>query len=187
MALKDDIAGIKQEIGTEEQFLESIIKSELFIKKYKKPLLGLVAILVLGFVGYYGNLFFENKRIDSANALYNELLKNPNDNAKKDELKSKDLNLYAVFELKNSLKNGDNAKLDELANLANIDPLLKEIINLQSGKLSGALLEDYGYFINGYELLKSGKFDAAEIEFNKISADSDFHELVQNLKHYNNG
>ena len=184
MALKDDIAGIKQEIGTEEQFLESIIKSELFIKKYKKPLLGLVAILVLGFVGYYGNLFFENKRIDSANALYNELLKNPNDNVKKDELKSKDLNLYAVFELKNSLKNGDNAKLDELAN-SNIDPLLKEIINLQSGKLSGALLEDYGYFINGYELLKSGKFDAAEVEFNKIPADSPFKQMVVNLKHYN--
>ena len=183
MALKDDIAGIKQEIGTEEQFLESIIKSELFIKKYKKPLLGLVAILVLGFVGYYGNLFFENKRIDSANALYNELLKNPNDNAKKDELKSKDINLYAVFELKNSLKNGDNAKLDELAN-SNIDPLLKEIINLQNGK-QGALLEDYNNFINGYELLKSGKFDAAEVEFNKIPADSPFKQMVVNLKHYN--
>ena len=184
MALKDDIAGIKQEIGTEEQFLESIIKSELFIKKYKKPLLGLVAILILGFVGYYGNLFFENKRIDSANAIYNELLKNPNDNAKKDELKSKDLNLYAVFELKNSLKNGDNAKLDELANLSNIDPLLKEIINLQNGK-QGALLEDYNSFINGYELLKSGKFDAAEVEFNKIPADSPFKQMVVNLKHYN--
>ncbi|MBR2157594.1 MULTISPECIES: hypothetical protein [unclassified Campylobacter] len=184
MALKDDIAGIKQEIGTEEQFLESIIKSELFIKKYKKPLLGLVAILVLGFVGYYGNLFFENKRIDSANALYNELLKNPNDNAKKDELKSKDINLYAVFELKNSLKNGDNAKLDELANLSNIDPLLKEIINLQNGK-QGVLLEDYNSFINGYELLKSGKFDAAEVEFNKIPADSPFKQMVVNLKHYN--
>ncbi|MBQ9292406.1 MAG: hypothetical protein IJ211_03965 [Campylobacter sp.] len=183
MALKDDIAGIKQEIGTEEQFLESIIKSELFIKKYKKPLLGLVAILVLGFVGYYGNLFFENKRIDSANALYNELLKNPNDNAKKDELKSKDINLYAVFELKNSLKNGDNAKLDELAN-SNIDPLLKEIINLQNGK-QGVLLEDYNSFINGYELLKSGKFDAAEVEFNKIPADSPFKQMVVNLKHYN--
>ena len=184
MALKDDIAGIKQEIGTEEQFLESIIKSELFIKKYKKPLLGLVAILILGFVGYYGNLFFENKRIDSANAIYNELLKNPNDNAKKDELKSKDINLYAVFELKNSLKNGDNAKLDELANLSNIDPLLKEIINLQNGK-QGVLLEDYNNFINGYELLKSGKFDAAEVEFNKIPADSPFKQMVVNLKHYN--
>ena len=152
-------------------------------KKYKKPLLGLVAILVLGFVGYYGNLFFENKRIDSANALYNELLKNPNDNAKKDELKSKDMNLYAVFELKNSLKNGDNAKLDELAN-SNIDPLLKEIINLQNGK-QGVLLEDYNSFINGYELLKSGKFDAAEVEFNKIPADSPFKQMVVNLKHYN--
>ena len=183
MALKDDIAGIKQEIGTEEQFLESIIKSELFIKKYKKPFLGLVAILILGFVGYYGNLFFENKRIDSANALYNELLKNPNDNAKKDELKSKDINLYAVFELKNSLKNGDNAKLDELAN-SNIDPLLKEIINLQNGK-QGVLLEDYNSFINGYELLKSGKFDAAEVEFNKIPANSPFKQMVVNLKHYN--
>ena len=187
MALKDDIVGIKQEIGTEEQFLESIIKSELFIKKYKKPLIIIAVLAVLAFAGYYGNLFLENRRIDSANALYNELLKNPNDNAKKDELKSKDLNLYAIFELKNSLKNGDNAKLNELANLANIDPLLKEIINLQSGKTSTALLEDYNYFINGYELLKSGKFDAAEVEFNKISADSDFKELVQNLKHYNNG
>ena len=184
MALKDDIAGIKQEIGTEEQFLESIIKSELFIKKYKKPIIALVAIAILGFVGYYGNLFLENRRIDSANALYSELLKNPNDDAKKAELKSKDLNLYALFELKNSLNNGDSKKLDELANLANLDPLLKEIINLQNGKPSGALLEDYNNFMNGYELLKSGKFDAAQVEFNKISADSKFKEIVTNLKHY---
>ena len=93
------------------------------------------------------------------------------------------MNLYAVFELKNSLKNGDNAKLDELAN-SNIDPLLKEIINLQNGK-QGVLLEDYNSFINGYELLKSGKFDAAEVEFNKIPADSPFKQMVVNLKHYN--
>ena len=184
MALKDDIAGIKQEIGTEEQFLESIIKSELFIKKYKKPLIIIAVLAVLAFVGYYGNLFLENKRIDSANALYNELFKNPNDNAKKDELKSKDLNLYTIFELKNSLKNGDSSKLDELAN-SNIDPLLKEIINLQNGKQSAVLLEDYNNFINGYELLKSGKFDAAEVEFNKIPADSPFKQMVVNLKHYN--
>ena len=184
MALKDDIAGIKQEVGTEEQFLESIIKSELFIKKYKKPLIIIAVLAVLAFVGYYGNLFLENKRIDSANALYNELLKNPNDNAKKDELKSKDLNLYTIFELKNSLKNGDSSKLDELAN-SNIDPLLKEIINLQNGKQSAVLLEDYNNFINGYELLKSGKFDAAEVEFNKIPADSPFKQMVVNLKHYN--
>ena len=87
LALKDDIEGVKKEIGTEEQFLESIIKSELFIKKYKKPIIALVAIAILGFVGYYGNLFLENRRIDSANALYSELLKNPNDDAKKAELK----------------------------------------------------------------------------------------------------
>ena len=71
-----------------------------------------------------------------------------------------------------------------MANLANIDPLLKEIINLQSGKTSAALLEDYNYFINGYELLKSGKFDAAEVEFNKIPADSKFQQIVTNLKHF---
>lgn len=185
MALKDDIAGIKQEIGTEEQFLESIIKSELFIKKYKKPLIAIVAVLVLGFVGYYGNKFFENKRIESANALYSELLKNPSDEAKKGELKSKDLNLYALFELKNSFSNKDNAKLDELANLGGLDPLLKDIINLQNGKDGGVLLEDFRYFMNGYELLKSGKMDAAEVEFNKIPADSPFKTMVSNLKHYN--
>ena len=36
MAIKDDIDSIKEELNTQEQFLENIIKSERFLKKYKK-------------------------------------------------------------------------------------------------------------------------------------------------------
>ncbi|MBF0984133.1 MAG: hypothetical protein HXK63_03205, partial [Campylobacter sp.] len=53
MALKDDIESVKKEIGTEEQFLESVIKSEIFVRRYKKPLIFLAAILIVVFVGYY--------------------------------------------------------------------------------------------------------------------------------------
>ena len=45
LALKDDIEGIKEQIGTEEQFLQSMIKSELFIKKYKNICLFLTLII----------------------------------------------------------------------------------------------------------------------------------------------
>ena len=96
MALKDDIEGVKKEIGTEEQFLESVIKSEIFVKKYKKPLIFLAAVLIVAFIGYYANEFLSDRRIASANAIYDELL-NKRDDAKLAELKQKDINLYALY------------------------------------------------------------------------------------------
>lgn len=185
MALKDDLKGVKQQIGAEEQFLENIIKSEIFIRKYKIPIIALFAILLVGFIGFYANKFYQSKRIESANILYDELLKNPNDETKKEQLKNKDLNLYALFEFANLSKNNNSEKLDELANLSNLNPVLKEIINLQNGKSSGEMLGDYTLFINGYKLLKSGKLQEAKSEFEKISLDSQFKNIAQDLIRYN--
>ena len=106
MALKDDIEGVKKEIGTEEQFLESVIKSEIFVKKYKKPLIFLAAVLIVAFIGYYANEFLSDRRIASANAIYDELL-NKRDDAKLAELKQKDINLYALYILQIAIRLSD--------------------------------------------------------------------------------
>ena len=100
MALKDDIEGVKKEIGTEEQFLESVIKSEIFVRRYKKPLIFLAAVLIVVFVGYYANEFISDRRTAQANALYDELL-SKKDETKLAELKQKDVNLYALYLLQN--------------------------------------------------------------------------------------
>ena len=185
MALKDDIKGIKEQIGAEEQFLENIIKSEIFIKKYKKPIIALFTVLVVGFAGFYANEFYQKKQVQSANLLYSELLNNPNDEAKKEQLKNKNLNLYALFEFQNASKQNDSKKLDELASLANLNPMLKEIINLQNGKQDGEILQNYSLLLNGYKLLKSGKTSEAKTEFDKIPMDSKFKNLANDLIRYN--
>ena len=55
MAIKDDIDSIKEELNTQEQFLENIIKSERFFKKYKKIIIGAVVLGIVGSAGYYIN------------------------------------------------------------------------------------------------------------------------------------
>ena len=55
MAIKDDIDSIKEELNTQEQFLENIIKSERFFKKYKKIIIGAVVLGIVGAAGYYIN------------------------------------------------------------------------------------------------------------------------------------
>ena len=55
MAIKDDIDSIKEELNTQEQFLENIIKSERFFKKYKKIIIAVAVLGVVSTAGYYIN------------------------------------------------------------------------------------------------------------------------------------
>lgn len=184
LALKDDIEGIKEQIGTEEQFLQSMIKSELFIKKYKRPLLACVILAVLGVASYYGNEFYKEYKINKANAIFSELVKNPNDEKILNELKNEDFNLYAIYKLEN-LKNSQNVDMSEIVNDEKLDPMLKNIINLQLGKSGGELLSDYETLLKGFKLLKEGKLKDAKNEFDKIPFNSPLNQIAQNLKHYN--
>lgn len=179
MAIKDDIAGVKQQIGTEEQFLESIIKSEIFVKKYKKPLIVAALVLVLGFATYQGNNIAKDSKIKSTNQTYSALLADPTNKSLQDELKAKNVNLYALF----AMQNADKVDLKELENLAGIDKNLKDIITARSGE--GVLLEEYGYLLKGYEELKKGNIQGAGVEFSKISPTSPLNNIAQNLKHFN--
>ena len=100
MAIKDDIDSIKEELNTQEQFLENIIKSERLFKKYKKIIIGAVVLGVIGAAGYYINGALKEKEFKAANAAYAKLILNPKDEQAKAELKQKDASLYALYEFK---------------------------------------------------------------------------------------
>ena len=61
MAIKDDIDSIKEELNTQEQFLENIIKSERFFKKYKKIIIAIAVLGVVSTAGYYINGVLKEK------------------------------------------------------------------------------------------------------------------------------
>lgn len=185
LAIKDDIKDVKERMDSQGQFLENIIKSELFIKKYKKPIVGTFIVVFLAIVVYLVVDYQKEAKFKKANESYSELILNPNDKEAAKKLQSLDKNLFTLFEFRQALDNNDSKKIDELSNLEGIDKLLKDIISYEAGKQSGEILSSYNAFMNGYAYLKEGKVEEANKEFIKISPNSGLTQIVKNLRHYN--
>lgn len=185
MAIKDDIKDVKERMDSQGQFLENIIKSELFIKKYKKPIVSTFIVVFLAVVVYLVVDYQKEAKFKKANESYNELILNPNDKEAANKLKSLDKNLFTLFEFRQAMDNNDSKKINELSNLEGIDKLLKDIIKYEAGEQSGEILSSYSAFMNGYAYLKDGKVEEANKEFIKISPSSGLTQIVKNLRHYN--
>ena len=182
MAIKDDINSIKEGLSTEEQFLENIIKSERFVKKYKKLFIFMIVIAFVIGSGYYINSYIKEQNFKAANIAYSKLIANPKDEVAISELKKKDISLYALFVFKQSLENNDTNLIHSVINEP-IDPLLKEILKSQDGG-SNEILSNYKIVLKAYELIKSNKIEEANVELKKIPANSPLQAVVKNLQHY---
>ena len=165
MAIKEDLTQIKQEIGAQEQFLESMIKGERFFRKYKKFMIIAIIVAVIAIIGFYSNKIINDNRIEDANLAYSKLI------------------LYALFSLQQKLDKNETNGISELANLK-VNPIVKDIILSQNGNANNQILSEYSTLLKGFELLKQNKIKEANDEFNKISLDSQLQTLVKNLKHY---
>lgn len=183
MALKEDIDAIKQEIGAEEQFLESMIKSERVVKKYKYPLIALAVLVVLVVTGYQVTTMLKEKRIKDSNIAYENLLKNPkNANALK-ELKDSSPVLYQTYLFMQASKNGDKEELKKVAS-SNADSLLKDLAKFQLDGTDPTLLKNFSALLSGYKLLQAGKITEAKEAFSKIPLTSPLQEIVKKLNHF---
>ena len=183
MAIKEDLTQIKQEIGAQEQFLESMIKGERFFRKYKKFMIIAIIVAVIAIIGFYSNKIINDNRIEDANLAYSKLILNPNDTNALSILKEKEPNLYALFSLQQKLDKNETNGISELTNLK-VNPIVKDIILSQNGNANTQILSEYSTLLKGFELLKQNKIKEANDEFNKISLDSQPQTLVKNLKHY---
>ena len=183
MAIKEDLTQIKQEIGAQEQFLESMIKGERFFRKYKKFMIIAIIVAVIAIIGFYSNKIINDNRIEDANLAYSKLILNPNDASALNVLKEKEPSLYALFSLGQMLDKNDTKGISELANLK-VNPIVKDIILSQTGDANTQILSEYNALLKGFELLKQNKIKEANVEFDKIALDSQLQTLVKNLKHY---
>ena len=89
MGLKENIKAVKEEISTEEQFLEGMIKSERFFNRNKKYIISALVLLALGAGGYAINDVMASQRLKVSNAAYQALLKDANNSAALETLKAK--------------------------------------------------------------------------------------------------
>ncbi len=182
MALKENIQAIKEEISTEEQFLENLIKGERFFKKYKLVIIGVIALAIVTSVGYSMNEYFKEKNLILTNKAYENLLKNPKDNDALETLKE-NKKLYLAYKFLQASKSKNTQELKNLLN-SEIDPILKDIAQYDLNDDSSELYTNINYLVKGYELLKQNKIKEAKESFNQIPINSNLHQIVTKLNHY---
>ena len=188
MSIKDDVNYIKNELSSEEKFLESFVKTERFFKKYKKLIFGLIILAIVGSVVFLVKTKLDEKNLYEANIALSNFLENGNQNSL-NQLKEKNRDLYEIalyLDAKNEFKNADiNLKyLKELldfqvallnSNQSDLDAVSKKV---------DFLLKDYAIFNQALILVNNQKYAEAREILGKISQDSRAFELATLLKHY---
>lgn len=189
MGLKEDIRAVKEEISTEEQFLEGIIKSERFFKRYKVLILGLLTVIIVGAGGYALSDFLHQSNLKASNEAYGELLKDGDNTKALEVLKQKNGQLYEMFIFEKAIQKGDIEALKALlATTKNV--ILADLITYQisqfdkSMTVKSELLGGLVLLEEGYGLLKEGKVEEARLKFAQIEANSPFKQIAKNLEHY---
>lgn len=195
MSLKENMEALKSELSSEEKFFESAIKTERFVKKYQKPLIASLVVLVLGIGGYAGYGAYEQAKIEKANIALNVLLMNPNDAKALKELADNSQPLHDLYQLSQALKNNDikavlalkNSSSSEVADIAAYESAImsnneKELESYS--KKQDALYGDLATIEIAVLKNKQGGDSNAQTLLSKIKEDSSLYPLAQMFSHY---
>lgn len=195
VSLKENIEMVKNELNSEEQFFEKAVQTERFVKKYKKPLIGLItaAILAIGTGSAY-DIYTQNK-IDQSNAAFNVLMADPDDQTAQEQLRTLNPKLYDVWSLSKALKSKDQEALRTLqssnavavADLAayELSAIEEDAEGLENyAQKSGALLKDLALIEVAVLLIEKGDVKSAKEKLSMIDINSPLYESAQSLAHY---
>ncbi|EAJ3817015.1 hypothetical protein C3313_06790 [Campylobacter jejuni] len=187
MGLKDNLKAVKNELNTEEQFIENFIKGERFIRKYKFYISAVVIILVAWFAGNFIISKINDYKTKEANEIYANLIQDPSNKNLLEQLKNKNTNLYAIFLLKENINDFNNTalqnELKQIYNNAQTNTLLKNIIAL-SLRDKSIFLKNYDKLLEAYKLLEQNKIEEANVLLSQIKENSNLNQIAKNLKHY---
>ncbi|KFL34324.1 MULTISPECIES: hypothetical protein [unclassified Sulfurospirillum] len=189
MGLQENIKAVKEEISTEEQFLEGMIKGERFFKRNKTYIISALVLLVLGAGGYAINDVMVQQRLKASNVAYQALLMDASNVSALETLKAKNPKLYTMYLFESALAKGD-AEVLKSVSLSKEDPILADLAAYQLSQLDanatakGELLSGMVALQEGYELLKEKKVEEARLKFAQIDASSPLKQIAKNLEHY---
>lgn len=184
MALKDNIDTLKNELTTQGQFLESMIKSERFFKKHRKKLIILAVVIVLAILYYFVSGSIKQNNLIKSNEAYAVLQINPDDAKMLEELKSKNKPLFRLYTFQEAVKNNNTEVLNFLV-AENSSDLIGQLASYQLGENANVtVLDNYIKVQEAYELLKDGKTQEANLILQTIPADSQLLNIINALTHY---
>jgi hypothetical protein len=185
MSLKEDINYIKEEISTEENFMEKFFKTEQFYKKYKNIIIGGISVFIIAIVGFYISSYMTEQNKIEANKAFNVLMEDPKNEKAIAILRERNPKLLEVVNFtKNDTTNTDMEFLKELSLYSvamkenNIDK-----ISLVSQN-QNFLLKDFAVFNKALIQTQNQKYLDAKETLKQISESSDITALSKMLAHF---
>jgi hypothetical protein len=186
---------LKEELSSEEKFFESAVKTERFVKKYKKPMIASVIVVLLGLGGSVTYQIINDAKVERANTALNTLLMNPMDQNALKELSSQGGSLYELYSLSKALRDNDlktlqtlkGAKSFEVADIASYESavLSKDDKALDAySKKQGSIYQELAVIELAVLSIQKGDSKAAHISLALIKEDSAVYPLAQMLSHY---
>lgn len=189
MSTKENIEYIKDELSSEEKFLEGFVRIERFYKKYKALI---ITILVAVIVMVTWNIilgYLDNKTKIEANNAFNKFIADTSDEESLNLLKTKNQNLYEIAKAIKARKNGEIVEInvEYLKELSLYEKAIKDsdIKALSSLTLNDKfLLKENAIFNKALLEAKEGKYAAAKETLSQIPQNSKINNMVVLLKHF---
>jgi len=189
MSLKENVDYVKEELNSEEKFLEGFVKVERFYKKYKLIVIAAVVIVVGAIIGLYTTKSMQETAKLEANIAFNKILEDSKDTAALNTLKEKNEQLYQVAQFIQASKEGKSVDIQVkyLKDLVEYQKALdaKDINKLNNVSMQNDfLLKEFAIFNKALLQVNEGKFNDAKATLKLIPADSKASDLVNILNHY---
>ena len=195
MSIKENIQTLKDELNSEEKLFESAIRTERFVKKYQKPLIGSVISLLLIVGGAIGYQAYDNARVESSNVALNALLVNPVDKSALNTLEDKNTKLYELYTLSKAIKSSDiktleslqKSQVSEIADIATYETavLRADHTALENyTKKQGGMYQDMALLETAVMLIQKGDIKSAKNQLALIKEDSAIFPAAQALNHF---
>lgn len=195
MNLKENMQALKEELNSEEKFFESAVRTERFVKKYQKPMIASLVVVLLGIGGSVAYQMVRDAKKERANDALNTLLMHPSDPKALQELASNDEALYELYSLSHALHTKDVKILETLthANSAEISDIAsyeravmtKDTKTLDAySKRQGGLYQEFALVDLAVLAIQKGDVKTAHASLTGIKEDSAIYPLARMLNHY---
>jgi predicted negative regulator of RcsB-dependent stress response len=187
--MKENVDFVKDELNSEEKFLEGFVKVERFYKKFKALIIGLVSIAVIAVIGISVKNYNDEKNAIAANIAFDKVIADPKDTDSLNTLKESNNKLYEVALYLQAKKNG-NYPDTNVPYLKELSEYEKALTNSDVSKLntlsmqSDFLLKEFAIFNKALVLVNEGKYNEAKIALNLIPKSSKASELSKLLQHH---
>ncbi len=189
MSIKENVDFVKDELNSEEKFLESVVKVESFYKRYKALIIGLGSIAVVAIIAISINNYNNEKNKIAANIAFDKVIADPKDIEALNTLKETNNKLYEVAMYLQAKKDG-NYPDTNIPYLKELSEYKKALTNKNVEKLnslsmqSDFLLKEFAIFNRALVLVEQGKHEEAKVALKLIPQSSKASELSKLLEHY---